>query len=145
MAIDNALSVALPSHPTWVRGLKSVSYHPPRYHPKSHPTWVRGLKLLGGAGLQPRRGVAPHVGAWIEITTSTAPIWSGLSHPTWVRGLKSLPVIDTVACNRHGRTSPVAPHVGAWIEIVQGFDVEGLLDRSHPTWVRGLKSARKWR
>ena len=56
---------------------------------QSHPTWVRGLKLLGGAGLQPRRGVAPHVGAWIEIT----------------------------ACNRHGRTSPVAPHVGAWIEM----------------------------
>ena len=54
--------------------------------------------------------VAPHVGAWIEITSS----------------LKSM--------TGYG----VAPHVGAWIEIsllAAGFKAF----RSHPTWVRGLK------
>ena len=34
------------SHPTWVRGLKSLNINElePKTYP-SHPTWVRGLKL----------------------------------------------------------------------------------------------------
>ena len=33
----------------------------------------------------------------------------------------------------------VAPHVGAWIEIFN-FWIKMETNRSHPTWVRGLKS-----
>ena len=54
--------------------------------------------------------VAPHVGAWIEITTAY---------------FDSLPY-------------QVAPHVGAWIEIVPLVVRCGRCE-SHPTWVRGLK------
>ena len=55
--------------------------------------------------------VAPHVGAWIEID-------------------KSL---------RDGALTLVAPHVGAWIEIGVSWLLQ-TVTRSHPTWVRGLKS-----
>ena len=55
----------------------------------SHPTWVRGLKCLVGVKFNNKRGVAPHVGAWIEIHFKT------------IENLKST----------------VAPHVGAWIEM----------------------------
>ena len=56
---------------------------------KSHPVWVRGLKYENGQPSQPIFGVAPRVGAWIEIRI------------------------------RYGRLyqSDVAPRVGAWIEI----------------------------
>ncbi len=60
-----------PSHPTWVRGLK---YDPFRVHhgsDMSHPTWVRGLKSLYFADAGKISQVAPHVGAWIEIPTSS--------------------------------------------------------------------------
>ncbi len=56
--------------------------------------------------------VAPHVGAWIEISQLQLPPMATESHPTWVRGLK---------CKNRGnpsRPSGVAPHVGAWIEIL---------------------------
>ncbi len=51
--------------------------------------WVRGLKSVERNCLNHLIMVAPHVGAWIEISTHT-----------------SLSI-----------TSLVAPHVGAWIEI----------------------------
>ena len=78
------------------------------------------------------RCVAPHVGAWIEISFVFSVCAIILSHPTWVRGLK-FPLV---------KFSPVlflvAPHVGAWIEILltQDYPLSG---GSHPTWVRGLK------
>ena len=33
----------------------------------------------------------------------------------------------------------VAPYVGAWIETEKSLEVLVELDKSHPTWVRGLK------
>ena len=48
------------SHPTWVRGLKSVGYPDIPDLPVSHPTWVRGLKFrifvahIGTLGRTPR-------------------------------------------------------------------------------------------
>ena len=33
----------------------------------SHPTWVRGLKFRNSSLTLGYFGVAPHVGAWIEI------------------------------------------------------------------------------
>ena len=56
---------------------------------KSHPTWVRGLKFRRSTHNGFCVGVAPHVGAWIEI-------WAKL----------------VLHC-----FSEVAPHVGAWIEM----------------------------
>ena len=54
--------------------------------------------------------VAPHMGAWIEISR--------------LGNLSGYLV--------------VAPHMGAWIEIKHQFHrLVGL--QSHPTWVRGLK------
>ena len=80
------------SHPTRVRGLKFPYLTQVFYHTWSHPTRVRGLKSFP-APLRGRvRAVAPHAGAWIEISTCSA-ITSG---------------------------SPVAPHAGAWIEIACG-------------------------
>ena len=59
-----------------------------------------------------REGVAPHVGAWIEIHPSPRVDYQGTpSHPTWVRGLKLL-----------------------------GGHFRRFRPLSHPTWVRGLKS-----
>ena len=55
--------------------------------------------------------VAPHVGAWIETSSS-----------------------------RHGTSlCRVAPHVGAWIETGYTTPPYRVPPVSHPTWVRGLK------
>ncbi len=58
----------------------------------SHPTGVRGLKCHGSTTPQNPRQVAPHWGAWIEITRPPA---------------------------SNSRLT-VAPHWGAWIEIRLG-------------------------
>ena len=55
------------SHPTWVRGLKSLTQRECTDTVRSHPTWVRGLKFLHGLQERVLLRVAPHVGAWIEI------------------------------------------------------------------------------
>ena len=78
------------SHPTWVRGLKFTGVPGGDLAALSHPTWVRGLKYQVIRHLLHSRRVAPHVGAWIEIS----------------------------AAARLRRQMPVAPHVGAWIEIL---------------------------
>ena len=66
-----------------------------------------------GFGFIPRFSVAPYVGAWIETV--------------------GMPLDDT--------TRQVAPYVGAWIETADVNDVNKQDDKSHPTWVRGLKPA----
>ena len=56
--------------------------------------------------------VAPRVGAWIEISASSACSVNGISsHPVWVRGLK----YTALGCG--SLRNSVAPRVGAWIEI----------------------------
>ncbi len=77
--------------------------------------------------------VAPHVGAWIEISEPIGEANLEPSHPTWVRGLKSK-IVDKLAL-----ACSVAPHVGAWIEIFSRIVPKGEDRLSHPTWVRGLK------
>ena len=54
--------------------------------------------------------VAPHMGAWIEIL-------SPLVKPSCIF---------------------VAPHMGAWIEMDKSCSLNQT-EKSHPTWVRGLK------
>ena len=68
----------------------------------SHPTWVRGLKLLLAEGVGAVESVAPHVGAWIETLQLIFCILSIGSHPTWVRGLK--PDIRGINATTLGRT-----------------------------------------
>ena len=98
--------------------------------------------------------VAPHMGAWIEITTGDAELVDTRSHPTWVRGLKlRSPVNCWIGNTSHPtwvrglKCKPlrvylvrwlVAPHMGAWIEIFY-FTYSANIPASHPTWVRGLK------
>ena len=58
---------------------------------QSHPTWVRGLKLRRSDVPASARGVAPHMGAWIETYHK---------------------------CLGHIRKN-VTPFVGVWIETTQ--------------------------
>ena len=76
------------------------------------------MKLQDTCGLQFAE-VAPHVGAWIEMSSVTL-IAAGAPSPlTWGRGLKCAAYISD------SRAS-VAPHVGAWIEIRQYMKKIGL-------------------
>ena len=77
---------------------------------RSLPSWERGLKFPSGALGKTWFGVAPLVGAWIEIYG-----------------------VETTA-----GTKPVAPLVGAWIEIIIVADC-ALRKQSLPSWERGLK------
>ena len=71
---------------------------------------MRGLKhVVTPSGVEPSH-VAPLVGAWIETSAST----------------------------EHNDHRAVAPLVGAWIET-QSQKVDFISEKSHPSWVRGLK------
>ena len=50
----------------WVRGLKLFCVVSILCILVSHPMWVRGLKLFLFYLCTHEKGVAPHVGAWIE-------------------------------------------------------------------------------
>ena len=99
---------------------------------ESHPTWVRGLKFSPSFAAW-LICVAPHVGAWIEMLSSTAFLLSKKSsHPTWVRGLK------------YDVRGPQAGLAGSHPTWVRGLKLQSVLITlsiivSHPTWVRGLK------
>ncbi|WP_438362394.1 hypothetical protein, partial [Megasphaera elsdenii] len=60
------------SHPSWVRGLKSITYGTVRSGGQSHPSWVRGLKCRFCGSLIDGGLVAPFMGAWIEMPGSRA-------------------------------------------------------------------------
>ncbi len=80
---------------------------------KSHPMWVRGLKYLLLQVYYLRHcAVAPHVGAWIEMSVPMCGhvmIDVAPHVGAWIEIL--------VAEARCRRAAWVAPHVGAWIEI----------------------------
>ena len=94
------------------------------------------------------------MGAWIETYIGFLKISLDRSHPTWVRGLKHNLVficfvfgevapyvgawIETVVEELKQARAQVAPYVGAWIETRRYGGCQ-LSQRSHPTWVRGLK------
>ena len=110
----------------------------------SLPSWERGLKFheckftLSSLGVAPLVGawieicqfgllsriltVAPLVGAWIEIYDHLLSDWPRLVAPlvgAWIEIAESFPAMN--------REIPVAPLVGAWIEIWngQGTTVDG--------------------
>ena len=62
------------SHPSWVRGLKSLRDHLYLKAIKSHPSWVRGLKYLFDRKYSQAPYVAPFVGAGIEIAQNPCPL-----------------------------------------------------------------------
>ena len=77
--------------------------------------------------------VAPHVGAWIQMIGQPRKMvwwWVAPHVGAWIE----ININDGDMNNYL-----VAPHVGAWIEIVRGKRLYIPLP-SHPTWVRGLKS-----
>ena len=82
------ISHAVKSHPTGVRGLKCIIGDATSAVAASHPTGVRGLKCLQSAGVPVPEPVAPHWGAWIEISYIRFLHLPERSHPTGVRGLK---------------------------------------------------------
>ena len=62
--------------------------------------------------LRAYEGVAPYMGAWIEISINASSlILEPTSHPTWVRGLKLSDLLESTGY------PVVAPYMGAWIEI----------------------------
>ena len=77
--------------------------------------------------------VAPHWGAWIEITTTPKTHPYGTVAPHWGAW------IEITKLDRDGDGVAVAPHWGAWIEIRRRPKRHPLMG-SHPTGVRGLKS-----
>ena len=99
--------------------------------------------------------VAPLVGAWIETKfLRVCFIQVHMSHPSWVRGLKlslSKPThhdkvaplvgawIETIRVQLTTTSSLVAPLVGAWIETMNVDVLLPYVEKSHPSWVRGLK------
>ena len=78
--------------------------------------------------------VAPYLGAWIEIEvllTNGCVMYVAPYLGAWIE----IGHHD----DDHRDTGHVAPYLGAWIEIHLQKD-DFLSKKSHPTWVRGLKS-----
>jgi len=79
-------------------------------------------------------GVAPHGGAWIEISTYHAVTLNLQVAPhggAWIE-ISMVPGMSGFAC--------VAPHGGAWIETVNPLG-DTKIYKSLPTGERGLKQA----
>ena len=77
----------------------------------SHPTRVRGLKSVRSIQLFNQGDVAPYTGAWIEIDTQLNRLYNQSVAPytgAWIE-------IQEKAYRR--TVSTVAPYTGAWIEI----------------------------
>ena len=80
-----------------------------------------------------RKGVAPPVGAWIEIVTFLAFYRDGTVAPpvgAWIE----IAAVITVSAALY-----VAPPVGAWIEIYRLLLLCKRAETSLPPWERGLK------
>ena len=106
-ALETVVSL---SHPTGVRGLKFGQLGCGELAVHVAPHWGAWIEMTTRGGRPARKSVAPHWGAWIEISILLELSPNTVSHPTGVRGLKSRNAKDS--------DRPV------W---------------SHPTGVRGLK------
>ena len=99
----------------------------------SRPSWARGLKLHQPLLGQVAAGVAPLVGAWIEMRGRLYPAHRGIVAPlvgAWIE----ISTRMSITC-----IAAVAPLVGAWIEILAGVKAKYAAP-SRPSWARGLKS-----
>ena len=100
---------------------------------ESLPSWERGLKFEMGKSANQLVGVAPFVGAWIEIH-STCPQVDLLTVAPFVGAW-----IEILTSATHYKSLAVAPFVGAWIEIYTP-SFAPIIKPSLPSWERGLKS-----
>ena len=93
------------------------------------------------------------MGVWIETLIKAANASYELSHPTWVCGLKLFRLIvllllivtpyvgvwiETIKEENNFVELKVTPYVGVWIETYDSGQSSDL-QKSHPTWVCGLK------
>ena len=81
----------------------------------SHPMRVRGLKLKACVAYVAPARVAPHAGAWIEISSPSTSARAAVVAPhagAW---------IEMVNIFTSASVTFVAPHAGAWIEMVNIF------------------------
>ncbi len=118
---------------------------------------MRGLKLIWSSSNRISLVVAPFAGAWIEIPyINEWNLSSFMSHPSRVRGLKFVAMqavendvavapfagawIEIFVAGASFSHALVAPFAGAWIEILTSALKPGLVETSHPSRVRGLKS-----
>ena len=77
----------------------------------SRPAWARGLKYRQLLVKPLSARVAPHAGAWIEMTsTAGISVWERVAPHAgaWIEIGKTI---------GHCQFAAVAPHVGAWVEI----------------------------
>ena len=96
---------------SWERGLKCRMRRPEQIRSQSLLSWERGLKSSNSQSHQRQKGVAPLVGAWIEILFPSRKI----------------------------NLKPVAPLVGAWIEMRSSGFLWKIHFLSLLSWERGLK------
>ena len=75
--------------------------------------WVRGLKFIPSVNSCIWDIVAPHVGAWIEISERDPLPESCKVAPHVGAWIEIITIGDKIY-----KTSLVAPHVGAWIEMI---------------------------
>ena len=78
----------------------------------SLPMRERGLKFFPVLCIVQACNVAPHAGAWIEISLTACLAQALKSLPMRERGLKYPLISIRLSATR------VAPHAGAWIEIL---------------------------
>ena len=80
------------------------------------------------------KSVAPHAGAWIEMSACYAPYLEQRHVAPHAGAWIEMPMLRA-----HEWDDTVAPHAGAWIEIVIGIIETTFKHRSLPTRERGLK------
>ena len=72
------------------------------------------------------------MGAWIETLSMSYPFFFVLVAPYVGAWIETTPIVSMED------VLTVAPYVGAWIETCMN-PYKDKMERSHPTWVRGLK------
>ena len=81
--------------------------------------------------------VTPYVGVWIETAMSCLFSFRVLVTPyvgVWIETYKDIILVTD---------DNVTPYVGVWIETKQSQNSSYKRNRSHPTWVCGLKRTRR--
>ena len=100
----------LPSHPSWVCGLKQTANATISLQAVSHPSWVCGLKHGVVYSAVAYLWSHPSWVCGLKLRGRREPRGRKRSHPSWVCGLKQRLLVSCfLPCN-------VTPFVGVWIE-----------------------------
>ena len=99
---------------------------------QSHPSWVCGLKQRDSERFREIQ-VTPFVGVWIEtVYRKRQPSRKNVTPFVGVW-------IETFGQCQKNTLGRVTPFVGVWIETERERDSDSEIQRSHPSWVCGLK------